>query len=87
MTYAVKEIFYTLQGEGANAGRPAGLGRLGFSYAVCKELNPRLVYASATGFGQDGPWAARPAFDEIIQAASGFASAMGWMRSRLLCPA
>ena len=57
--------------------RPAGLGRLGFSYAVCKELNPRLVYASATGFGQDGPWAARPAFDEIIQAASGFASAMG----------
>ena len=57
--------------------RPAGLARLGFSYAACKELNPRLVYASATGFGQDGPWAARPAYDEIIQAASGFASAMG----------
>ena len=57
--------------------RPAGLGRLGFSYEICKELNPRLVYAVATGFGQDGPWAARPAFDEIIQAASGFASAMG----------
>jgi len=57
--------------------RPAGLGRLGFSYEACKALNPRIVYASATGFGQDGPWAARPAFDEIIQAASGFASAMG----------
>lgn len=57
--------------------RPAGLARLGFSYDVCKELNPRIVYASATGFGQDGPWRARPAFDEIIQAASGFASAMG----------
>ena len=57
--------------------RPAGLARLGFSYEACKEINPRLVYASATGFGQDGPWAARPAFDEIIQAASGFASAMG----------
>jgi crotonobetainyl-CoA:carnitine CoA-transferase CaiB-like acyl-CoA transferase len=57
--------------------RPAGLGRLGFSYDICKELNPKLVYAVATGFGQDGPWAARPAFDEIIQAASGFASAMG----------
>jgi crotonobetainyl-CoA:carnitine CoA-transferase CaiB-like acyl-CoA transferase len=57
--------------------RPAGLGRLGFSYDICKELNPRMVYAVATGFGQDGPWAARPAFDEIIQAASGFASAMG----------
>ena len=57
--------------------RPAGLARLGFSYEACRELNPRVVYASAVGFGQDGPWAARPAFDEIIQAASGFASAMG----------
>jgi crotonobetainyl-CoA:carnitine CoA-transferase CaiB-like acyl-CoA transferase len=57
--------------------RPAGLERLGFSYATCRELNPRIIYAVATGFGQDGPWRARPAFDEIIQAASGFASAMG----------
>ncbi len=57
--------------------RPAGLGRLGFSYESCKELSPKIVYAVATGFGQDGPWRARPAFDEIIQAASGFASAMG----------
>jgi crotonobetainyl-CoA:carnitine CoA-transferase CaiB-like acyl-CoA transferase len=57
--------------------RPAGLARLGFSYEACRAINPRLVYASATGFGQDGPWAARPAFDEIIQAASGFASSMG----------
>jgi crotonobetainyl-CoA:carnitine CoA-transferase CaiB-like acyl-CoA transferase len=57
--------------------RPAGMGRLGFGYADCKALNPRLIYAVATGFGQDGPWRARPAFDEIIQAASGFASAIG----------
>jgi crotonobetainyl-CoA:carnitine CoA-transferase CaiB-like acyl-CoA transferase len=57
--------------------RPAGLDRLGFSYDVCKQLNPKIIYAVATGFGQDGPWRARPAFDEIIQAASGFASAMG----------
>ena len=57
--------------------RPAGLARLGFSYEACRELNPRIVYATAVGFGQDGPWRARPAFDEIIQAASGFASAMG----------
>jgi crotonobetainyl-CoA:carnitine CoA-transferase CaiB-like acyl-CoA transferase len=57
--------------------RPAGLTRLGFSYDTCKELNPKIIYAVATGFGQDGPWRARPAFDEIIQAASGFASAMG----------
>lgn len=57
--------------------RPAGMTRLGFGYDTCKAMNPRLVYAVATGFGQDGPWRARPAFDEIIQASSGFASAMG----------
>jgi crotonobetainyl-CoA:carnitine CoA-transferase CaiB-like acyl-CoA transferase len=57
--------------------RPAALGRLGFGYEACQKLNPKLVYAAATGFGQDGPWAARPAFDEIAQAASGLASAMG----------
>lgn len=57
--------------------RPAGLARLGFGYDDCHKLNPRLIYAVATGFGQDGPWAARPAFDEIIQAASGFASSIG----------
>ena len=44
------------------------MARLGFGYEACAELNPRLIYAAATGFGQDGPWAARPAFDEIIQA-------------------
>ena len=57
--------------------RPAALGRLGFGYEACQQINSRLVYAAATGFGQDGPWAARPAFDEVIQASSGFASAMG----------
>jgi crotonobetainyl-CoA:carnitine CoA-transferase CaiB-like acyl-CoA transferase len=57
--------------------RPAGMARLGFGHDACAALNPRLIYAVATGFGQDGPWRARPAFDEIIQAASGFASAMG----------
>lgn len=57
--------------------RPAGMARLGFGYEECRALNPRLIFVVATGFGQDGPWRARPAFDEIIQAASGFASAMG----------
>jgi len=57
--------------------RPAAMGRLGFGYEDCRVLNPRLVYAAATGFGQDGPWAARPAFDEVVQAASGLASAIG----------
>ena len=57
--------------------RPAGMERLGFGYEACRALNPRIIFAVATGFGQDGPHRARPAFDEIIQAASGFASSMG----------
>lgn len=57
--------------------RPAGMARLGFGWEECRALNPKLVYAVATGFGQDGPMRARPAFDEVIQASSGFAAAMG----------
>ena len=57
--------------------RPAALARLGFGYEACEKLNARLSYAAATGFGQDGPWAARPAFDEIVQAASGLSSSIG----------
>lgn len=57
--------------------RPAAMARLGFGYEDCRALNPKLIYAAATGFGQEGPWAKRPAFDEIIQAASGLASSIG----------
>jgi len=57
--------------------RPAGMARLGFGPEQCKALNPRMVFAVATGFGQDGPHRARPAFDEIIQAASGLADVVG----------
>jgi crotonobetainyl-CoA:carnitine CoA-transferase CaiB-like acyl-CoA transferase len=57
--------------------RPAGMARLGFGWEQCSALNPRLVYAVATGFGQDGPHRARPAFDEVIQAASGLAAVVG----------
>jgi crotonobetainyl-CoA:carnitine CoA-transferase CaiB-like acyl-CoA transferase len=57
--------------------RPAGMARLGFGPEDCRKLNPKLVFAVATGFGQDGPHRARPAFDEIIQAASGLADIVG----------
>ncbi|MDO9706946.1 CaiB/BaiF CoA transferase family protein [Paracraurococcus lichenis] len=57
--------------------RPAGMARLGFGPEHCRALNPRMVFAVATGFGQDGPHRARPAFDEIIQAASGLADIVG----------
>ena len=52
--------------------RPQAMARLGFSYDQVRPANPRLVYCSAHGYGQDGPLADRPAFDDIIQGASGF---------------
>ncbi|MCB1343086.1 MAG: CoA transferase [Pseudooceanicola sp.] len=47
--------------------RPAAMGRLGLSYEdVCK-VNPAIVYAGTFGYGQDGPYAAMPAYDDLIQ--------------------
>jgi crotonobetainyl-CoA:carnitine CoA-transferase CaiB-like acyl-CoA transferase len=51
--------------------RPQAMARLGFSYEQVRTINPRLVYCSAHGYGQSGPLADRPAFDDIIQGASG----------------
>lgn len=52
--------------------RVKAIEKLGFGYEAVRELNPRIVYCAATGFGQDGPHRDRPAFDDIIQASSGF---------------
>jgi crotonobetainyl-CoA:carnitine CoA-transferase CaiB-like acyl-CoA transferase len=54
-----------------------GLAKYGLDYASVAALNPRLVYASITGFGQDGPLAARAGYDFIIQGMSGFMSVTG----------
>src|SRR5690606_28973636 len=51
--------------------------RLGADYATLSAINPRLVYASISGFGQTGPWSQRPGFDLIAQAMTGVISAMG----------
>jgi formyl-CoA transferase len=57
--------------------RTAAIDRLGLGAAACMALNPRLVYAMATGFGEDGPDAGKPAFDDVIQAACGLAALIG----------
>lgn len=54
-----------------------GLAKYGLDYASLAPVNPRLVYASITGFGQDGPYASRPGYDFIIQGMSGFMSITG----------
>ena len=60
--------------------RVAAIERLGLGYAAVAALNPKIVYCVATGFGQDGPDANRPAFDDVIQAACGLASLIGHER-------
>ena len=57
--------------------RPGVMGRLGLGYDVLKAVNPSLVYCAISGFGQDGPWVHRPAYDQIIQGASGVMSITG----------
>ena len=54
--------------------RPQAMERLGLSYEVVREINPRIIYAGVFGYGQDGPYAARPAYDDLMQGASTLAS-------------
>ena len=53
------------------------LARFGLDYARLRELNPRLIYCSVTGYGQTGPYAARPGYDPIFQALAGWMSING----------
>lgn len=57
--------------------RPAAVKRLGLDYETLNDINPQLVYCAAIGFGSDGPYADRPAYDDIIQSMTGFASLAG----------
>jgi len=57
--------------------RPGVMARLGLSYDEMRRLNPRLIYASISGFGQDGPYRDRPGFDQIAQGMGGLMSITG----------
>ena len=57
--------------------RPDVKDRLGLDYESLKAINPRIILASISGFGQDGPYAWRPGFDQIIQGMGGLMTVTG----------
>ena len=77
---AGKEVFLRLV-ESADVVlenfRPGVMSRLGLDYPVLKQARPDLVYCAISGFGQDGPWVTRPAYDQIVQGAAGVMSITG----------
>jgi crotonobetainyl-CoA:carnitine CoA-transferase CaiB-like acyl-CoA transferase len=75
-----REVFYALAKTAdvvVENGRPGVADRLGIGYDTLSAINPRLIYASISGFGPGGPWAMRPGYDLIAQAMSGLMSAVG----------
>jgi CoA:oxalate CoA-transferase len=58
--------------------KPGTMKKLGLGYETLKSINPRLIYAASSGFGQTGPYSSRAAYDLILQGMSGFMSITGF---------
>ncbi len=56
---------------------PGVMGRFGLEYEAVRRANPGIIYCSISGFGQDGPYQSRPAYDQIMQGISGLMSITG----------
>ena len=77
---AAKSIFFSLVKIAdvvMTSIRPAAMDRLGLGFDDCIKINEKLIYVALVGFGQSGPYAKRPAYDDIIQGVSGMASMQG----------
>ncbi len=76
-----KEIFLRLAERSdvvAENFRPGVMRSLGLDYGALRKVNPGIIYCGISGFGKDGPYALRPAFDFIAQGVSGFMSVTGF---------
>ncbi len=74
------KVFLRLVGEAdvvVENFRPSVKSRLGLDYESLKAVNPRIILASISGFGQDGPYAERPGFDQVAQGMGGLMSVTG----------
>ena len=75
-----KEIFLNMAGSAdvvVENFTPGVMSRFGLDYHSVKAVNPKIVYCSISGFGQDGPYQNRPAYDQIMQGISGIMSITG----------
>jgi crotonobetainyl-CoA:carnitine CoA-transferase CaiB-like acyl-CoA transferase len=75
-----KEVIYKLAEECdvvVENFRPGVMEKLGFGYEDFKKINPRIIYCSSTGYGQDGPYVNRPGQDLMIQSLSGLTTLTG----------
>lgn len=77
---AGREVFYKLVAQAdvvVENYRPDVKTRLGIDYDALSAINPRIILASISGFGQDGPYAKRPGFDQVAQGMGGLMSITG----------
>lgn len=76
-----KEIFLRMVKEAdvvVENFRPGVMKKLGLDYEALSKVNPKIVYAAISGFGQTGPYAGRAGYDTMAQAMSGIMSITGW---------
>jgi CoA:oxalate CoA-transferase len=77
---AGKQVFFDLVQKAdilVENFRPGTMTKLGLDYETLREVNPRLIYAAASGFGHTGPYSRRAAYDAIVQAMGGIMSVTG----------
>lgn len=79
-TSEAKEVIYRLVEKSdivVENFRPGVMKKLGFDYEEMKKINPRIIYCSSTGYGQDGPYVNRPGQDLLLQSLTGLTTVTG----------